>query len=157
MLVKYGFLKPLNQSRQGGLKMLRKDFILLKTRNLLNEFMSLIIEKADKPRQKFWRQSRSLVISSSSCKKNNFSNLPRRSLPWAKPNGLVMTSASNEKTELITYHKLSVISSDFSFAKRNLFEIGGCVYSNNSTNLPGDQNHRQQRKRSDVVNVVKAE
>jgi len=53
VLVKYGFLKPLNQSRQDGLKMLRKDFILFKTRNLLNEFMASIIEKADKPRQKF--------------------------------------------------------------------------------------------------------
>ena len=36
--------------------MLRKDFILRKTRNLLNEFMALITANADKPGQKFLRQ-----------------------------------------------------------------------------------------------------
>jgi len=37
--------------------MLRKDFVLCKTRNLLNEFMAPITAKADKPRQKFLRQA----------------------------------------------------------------------------------------------------
>jgi hypothetical protein len=37
--------------------MLRKDFILCKTRNLLREFMAPIIAHTDKPRQKFLPQA----------------------------------------------------------------------------------------------------
>ena len=37
--------------------MLRKDFILCKTRDLLAECMAPIIAKADRPRQKLLRQA----------------------------------------------------------------------------------------------------
>lgn len=46
--------------------MLRKDFILCQTRNLLNEFMAPITEKADKPRQKFLRQAVGAILLSGS-------------------------------------------------------------------------------------------
>ena len=46
--------------------MLRKDFILCKTRNLLNEFMVPIIAKADKPRRKFLRQTVGAILLSGS-------------------------------------------------------------------------------------------
>jgi len=46
--------------------MLRKDFVLCKTRNLLNEFMAPITAKADKPRQKFLRQSVGAILLSGS-------------------------------------------------------------------------------------------
>lgn len=46
--------------------MLRKDFILCKTRNLLNEFMAPIIAKADKPRQKFLKQTIGAILFSGS-------------------------------------------------------------------------------------------
>ena len=46
--------------------MLRKDFILCKTRSLLNEFISPIITEADKPRQKFLRQSVAAILLSGS-------------------------------------------------------------------------------------------
>jgi len=46
--------------------MLRKDFILCKTRNLLNEFMAPITAKADKPRQKFLRQATAVILLSGS-------------------------------------------------------------------------------------------
>jgi hypothetical protein len=46
--------------------MIRKDFIICKTRNLLNQFMAPITEKADKPRQKFLRQTVSAILLSGS-------------------------------------------------------------------------------------------
>lgn len=46
--------------------MLQKDLILCKTRNLLNEFMAPIIEKADKPRQKFLPQAVGAILLSGS-------------------------------------------------------------------------------------------
>ena len=46
--------------------MLRKDFVLCKTRNLLNEFMAPITAKADKPRRKFLRQSIGAILLSGS-------------------------------------------------------------------------------------------
>ena len=46
--------------------MLRKDFVLCKTRNLLNEFMAPITAKADKPRQKFLRQAVGAILLSGS-------------------------------------------------------------------------------------------
>ena len=46
--------------------MLRKDFIICKTRNLLNEFMTPIITDADKPRQKFLRQAVAAILLSGS-------------------------------------------------------------------------------------------
>jgi len=46
--------------------MLRKDFILCKTRNLLNEFMAPITAKTDKPRQKFLRQTVGAILLSGS-------------------------------------------------------------------------------------------
>ena len=46
--------------------MLRKDFILCKTRSLLNEFISPIITDANKPRQKFLRQSVAAILLSGS-------------------------------------------------------------------------------------------
>jgi len=46
--------------------MLRKDFILCKTRNLLNEFMAPIITNTDKPRQKFLRQAVAAILLSGS-------------------------------------------------------------------------------------------
>jgi hypothetical protein len=42
---------------QGGLKMIGKDFIITQTRCLLNEFIAPIVEKTDKPRQKYLRSS----------------------------------------------------------------------------------------------------
>ena len=46
--------------------MLRKDIIISKTRNLLNEFMIPIMAKADKPRRKFLRQAlRAILLSGS--------------------------------------------------------------------------------------------
>ena len=44
--------------------MLRKDFVLCKTRNLLNEFMAPITAKADKPRRKFLRQAVGAILLS---------------------------------------------------------------------------------------------
>lgn len=46
--------------------MLRKDFIICKTRNLLNEFMAPLTGKADKPRQKFLHQAVSSILLSGS-------------------------------------------------------------------------------------------
>ena len=46
--------------------MLRKDFIICKTRNLLDEFMTPIIADADKPRQKFLRQAVAAILLSGS-------------------------------------------------------------------------------------------
>lgn len=46
--------------------MLRKDFILCKTRNLLTEFMATIIAKTDKPRQKFLHQAVGAILLSGS-------------------------------------------------------------------------------------------
>ncbi|NIP22771.1 MAG: hypothetical protein GWN67_02175 [Phycisphaerae bacterium] len=46
--------------------MLRKDFILCKTRNLLNEFMGPITAKVDKPRQKFLPQALGAILLSGS-------------------------------------------------------------------------------------------
>jgi len=46
--------------------MLRKDFILCKTRNLLNEFIRPITTVADKPRQRFLRQTLKAILLSGS-------------------------------------------------------------------------------------------
>jgi hypothetical protein len=62
VLVKSSFLKQLTQAKQVSSKILRKDFILCKTRILLNEFMAPITEKADKPRQKFLRQAVGAIL-----------------------------------------------------------------------------------------------
>ena len=51
---------------QGGLKMLRKDFIISKTRCLLREFISPIAQKADKPRKKFLHQAVGAILLSGS-------------------------------------------------------------------------------------------
>jgi hypothetical protein len=51
---------------QGGVKMLRKDFSLCKTRNLLNEFIRPITAVVDKPRQKFLRQILKAILLSGS-------------------------------------------------------------------------------------------
>jgi hypothetical protein len=66
VLVKYAFLKTLNHTRQGGVKMLRKDFIIHKTKSLLNEFMTPIIATADRPRQKFLSQAVGAILFSGS-------------------------------------------------------------------------------------------
>jgi len=42
--------------------MLRKDFVLCKTRNLLSEFMAPIRANTDKPRQKFLRQTVGAIL-----------------------------------------------------------------------------------------------
>ncbi len=46
--------------------MLQKDLILCKTRNLLNEFITPITAKADKPRRKFLRQAVGAILLSGS-------------------------------------------------------------------------------------------
>ena len=46
--------------------MLRKDLIISKTRNLLNEFMAPIMAEADKPRRKFLRQALGAILLSGS-------------------------------------------------------------------------------------------
>lgn len=46
--------------------MLRKDFILCKTRNLLDEFMAPIQAKTDRPRRKFLRQAVGAILISGS-------------------------------------------------------------------------------------------
>jgi hypothetical protein len=46
--------------------MLRKDYILNKTRCLLNEFISPIVQKADKPRKKFIRHAVAAILLSGS-------------------------------------------------------------------------------------------
>jgi len=46
--------------------MLRKDLIISKTRNLLNEFMAPIMAQADKPRRKFLRQTLGAILLSGS-------------------------------------------------------------------------------------------
>jgi hypothetical protein len=46
--------------------MLRKDFILCKTRNLLNEFIRPITAVADKPRQRFLCQTLKAILLSGS-------------------------------------------------------------------------------------------
>jgi hypothetical protein len=51
---------------QGGPKMIGKDFIITKTRSLLNEFIAPIAEKTDKPRQKFLRQVVGAILLSGS-------------------------------------------------------------------------------------------
>ena len=47
-------------------KMLRKDLIISKTRNLLNEFMYPIMAEADKPRRKFLHQALGAILLSGS-------------------------------------------------------------------------------------------
>jgi len=42
--------------------MLRKDLILSKTRNLLNEFVAPLLAVADKPRRKFLRQALGAIL-----------------------------------------------------------------------------------------------
>jgi hypothetical protein len=44
--------------------MLRKDFVLHKTKNLLSEFLNPIIANTDKPRQKFLRQTVAAILLS---------------------------------------------------------------------------------------------
>jgi len=46
--------------------MLRKDLILCKTRKLLSEFMSPIMNQTDRPRQKFLRQTAGVILLSGS-------------------------------------------------------------------------------------------
>jgi hypothetical protein len=53
-------------TRQGDTKMLPKDFVLCKSRDLLNEFIAPIIVNADKPRRKFLRQTIKNILLSSS-------------------------------------------------------------------------------------------
>jgi hypothetical protein len=64
--VRMRFYTMLTLFTQGGAKMLRKDFIISKTRNLLNEFMAPITSKADKPRQKFLPQAVGAILLSGS-------------------------------------------------------------------------------------------
>jgi len=49
--------------------MLRKDSVLCKTRNLLNEFMAPVTAKTDKPRRKFLRQTIGAILLSGSLPK----------------------------------------------------------------------------------------
>jgi hypothetical protein len=51
---------------QGDPKMLNNDFILNKTRCLLNEFIGPIVQNADKPRKRFIRQAVGAIILSGS-------------------------------------------------------------------------------------------
>ena len=60
------FLRTINKNKTRKQKMLRKDFVLCKTRNLLNEFMAPITAKADKPRRKFLRQVVGAILLSGS-------------------------------------------------------------------------------------------
>ncbi len=46
--------------------MLRKDLIISKTRNLLNEFLAPIMAQADKPRRRFLRQAIGAIFLSGS-------------------------------------------------------------------------------------------
>lgn len=55
--------------------MLRKDFILCKTRKLLNEFMKPIISQTDRPRQKFLMQVISAILISSTLVVSEFARL----------------------------------------------------------------------------------
>jgi hypothetical protein len=60
------FLNPFSQTEQGGIKMLRKDFIICKARNKLSEFIQTISEQLDKPRKKFLRQVIGAILLSGS-------------------------------------------------------------------------------------------
>ena len=51
---------------QGGSKILKKDFIITKTRYLLNEFINPIVQEADKPRKKFICQAVGAILLSGS-------------------------------------------------------------------------------------------
>jgi hypothetical protein len=53
-----------NESRR--LKNAEKDFIITKTRCLLNEFISPLVQKADKPRKRFIRQAVGAILLSGS-------------------------------------------------------------------------------------------
>ena len=55
--------------------MLRKDFILCKTRKLLNEFMRPIINQTDKPRQKFLMQAVGAILFSGTLVVSEFARL----------------------------------------------------------------------------------
>jgi hypothetical protein len=58
------FFEGLTIQEQGGVKMLRKDFVLHKTKTLLSEFLGPIIANTDKPRQKFLRQTIGAILLS---------------------------------------------------------------------------------------------
>ena len=53
--------------------MLRKDFIISKTRCLLSEFVHPIVQKADKPRKKFLQQAVGAILLSGSLVVTEFS------------------------------------------------------------------------------------
>ena len=55
--------------------MLKKDFILCKTRNLLTEFIKPITEKVGKPKQKFLRQAVAAILLSGSLIVTEFANV----------------------------------------------------------------------------------
>jgi hypothetical protein len=74
-VVKIKFSALLTLSAQGGAKMIRKDFIISKTRNHLAQFIKPIAEPADKPRRKFLRQAVGAVLLSGSLVIMEFSRL----------------------------------------------------------------------------------
>jgi hypothetical protein len=58
------FLEEFTEQEQGGVKMLHKDFIMHKTKNLLCQFLAPITADVDKPRQKFLRQTIGAILLS---------------------------------------------------------------------------------------------
>jgi len=52
--------------------MIGKDFIINKTRCLLNEFIAPIVEKTDKPRRKFLHQAVGAILLSGSLVVSDF-------------------------------------------------------------------------------------
>jgi hypothetical protein len=74
-VVKIKFSALLTLSAQGGAKMVRKDFIISKTRDQLAQFIKPVAETADKPRRRFLRQAVGAVLLSGSLVIMEFSRL----------------------------------------------------------------------------------
>jgi hypothetical protein len=60
------FVESLTLLTQGGAKMVRKDFIISKTRTYLRDFVDPVAEPADKPRRRFLRQILGAILFSGS-------------------------------------------------------------------------------------------
>jgi hypothetical protein len=60
------FLNPLSPTKQEGVKMLGKDFLICKTRTELCEFIQPMTEQLERPRKKFPKQVIGAVLLSGS-------------------------------------------------------------------------------------------
>jgi hypothetical protein len=76
-IAKIGFSALLTLLAQGGAKMVRKDFVISKTRDYMAQFINPIAAVTDRPRQKFLRQVLGAILISGSLVVIEFSRLIR--------------------------------------------------------------------------------